>query len=273
MQRGVPATPIIALTASVMEEDRRAAREAGMDGFTTKPVELPRLLDEIAQVIGVAFERHAEAPLLRTDESSALAIDWGRGLELWGDAQAFEQTLQRFCGEYQDVSALFGPMLARSEFTDGAMRVHRLRGAAANLMLPRVAAVALTLEQAFRSRDDVGARNAIARLATEIAAVQAEGSQQSQDTQATTGAVDRAGLVRHCTEALEALRHGELVESALQAIELGLEGLGRTETLARLHASLAGFDLVDATAIIQGLLDELRPNAVKDNVEDKHASA
>ena len=85
----------------------------------------------------------------------------------------------------------------------------------------------------------------------------------------TTGAVDRAGLLRHCTEALDALRHGELVESALQAIELGLEGLGRTEALARLHASLAGFDLADATDLIQGLLDELSSDAV----EDKHASA
>ena len=269
MQRGVPATPIIALTASVMEEDRRAAREAGMDGFTTKPVELPRLLDEIAQVVGVAFERHAEAPLARVSESSDMAIDWGRGLELWGDSLAFEQTLQRFCDEYQDVSALFVPMLNRNEFTDGSMRVHRLRGAAANLMLPRVTAVALTLEQAFRSRDDIGARNAIARLATEIATVRAEGSQQGQEAQVTTGAVDRAGLLRHCTEALDALRHGELVESALQAIELGLEGLGRTEALARLHASLAGFDLADATDLIQGLLDELSSDAV----EDKHASA
>jgi CheY-like chemotaxis protein len=39
---------IIALTASVMEEDRRRCREAGMDGFLSKPVrqdELARALE------------------------------------------------------------------------------------------------------------------------------------------------------------------------------------------------------------------------------------
>src|SRR5690606_28940672 len=38
-QQGLPSTPVIALTASVLEEDKRAAREAGMQGFATKPVD------------------------------------------------------------------------------------------------------------------------------------------------------------------------------------------------------------------------------------------
>ncbi len=41
-------TPIIALTADVLETGRRACREAGMDGFLTKPVE-PTQLDEMFQ--------------------------------------------------------------------------------------------------------------------------------------------------------------------------------------------------------------------------------
>ncbi|MDE2182587.1 MAG: response regulator [Alphaproteobacteria bacterium] len=44
--RGQPRTPIIALTADVLETGRRACREAGMDGFLTKPVE-PTQLDEM----------------------------------------------------------------------------------------------------------------------------------------------------------------------------------------------------------------------------------
>jgi PAS domain S-box-containing protein len=39
-------TPIIALTADVLETGRRACREAGMDGFLTKPIE-PTQLDEM----------------------------------------------------------------------------------------------------------------------------------------------------------------------------------------------------------------------------------
>ncbi len=43
---GRPRTPIIALTADVLETGRRACREAGMDGFLTKPVE-PNQLDDM----------------------------------------------------------------------------------------------------------------------------------------------------------------------------------------------------------------------------------
>jgi CheY-like chemotaxis protein len=39
-------TPIVALTADTLETGRRACREAGMDGFLTKPVE-PTQLDDM----------------------------------------------------------------------------------------------------------------------------------------------------------------------------------------------------------------------------------
>ena len=53
--RNRPATPIIALTASVFEETRQMVLNAGFDGFVRKPFQKQKLLQTIGQHLGIAY--------------------------------------------------------------------------------------------------------------------------------------------------------------------------------------------------------------------------
>ena len=56
-----PRTPIVALTADALETGRRACREAGMDGFLTKPVEPTQLDDMFAAFFPTESSAHNAA--------------------------------------------------------------------------------------------------------------------------------------------------------------------------------------------------------------------
>jgi CheY-like chemotaxis protein len=131
---GLRATPIIALTASVLEQDRRAAREAGMDGFASKPLEMDKLLAEIARVIGLAPAAEHSAAL---DVPADLAIDWPRGIQLWGSQQAMAAAIRRFLDEHAGSCAEVARLLQDNRREAAIELVHRLRGAAGNLALLR----------------------------------------------------------------------------------------------------------------------------------------
>jgi PAS domain S-box-containing protein len=169
---GREATPIIALTASVMESDRRAARAAGMDGFASKPLDVPRLRAEIRRVLGV------EAPVAPSDAAPASAesvIDWNKGIALWGNKLRMAGAIQGFLAELaqRHPLPLPGADPATLDWELAARSLHGIRGASANLALGKVSRLSANLEAAAKRREaDLPAR--LAPLRFELTLVQAE---------------------------------------------------------------------------------------------------
>ncbi|WP_231993178.1 MHYT domain-containing protein [Mitsuaria sp. 7] len=153
-------TPVVALTASVLEEDRQAALAAGMDGFAVKPVEPARLFAEIARVLGLTPGRSPASagpvPATRHSNDARIAdasrgpLDWQQGLRLWGSVTAWQRGLRRFAEEQREGVARLHQLTHTRQWIEMRGLVHRWRGVAGSLAMPGLLAAAQPVETALR---------------------------------------------------------------------------------------------------------------------------
>lgn len=143
-EAGWDRTPIIALTASVLEQDRLAAKQADMDGFSSKPIELPLLLAEMARVLhGVTFSppaTHIEQTMTQQD------IDLNKGVMLWGDLQIYLHEVGQYLLETpRHIDNLTDAIQANDPATLKLI-AHANKGVSANLALPKMQSIYHALE-------------------------------------------------------------------------------------------------------------------------------
>lgn len=141
-------TPVIALTASVLEDDRRQALESGMDGFAIKPIDIPELTREIARVLGIqagpAVDRRAIHELTVVDDNVVA--------QLWPDAIAHQRAVARFLSAEDNQP---DTLRQQPHATDTASLAHRLRGVAGNLGLKALVNALEALESALAQNQPV----------------------------------------------------------------------------------------------------------------------
>lgn len=145
-QSGRDRTPIIALTASVLEQDRIAAAEAGMDGFASKPIELPLLLAEIQRVLQL------EAVAISTDTSpfppATTHFDLKKGIQLWGDQQTYLHEVNVYVQESRKHITTLQQAIATQDHALLKQIAHANKGVSANLAL-------LTIQDSYHALEQV----------------------------------------------------------------------------------------------------------------------
>jgi PAS domain S-box-containing protein len=145
-EQGQPCLPVIALTASVSHEDREACMNAEMNGFVVKPVNMGQLVAEMARVLDWDGNMALPSPVtagttqVPTQSSVSDGVDWAQGEALWGDIGTLRAQMREWTRQTlgQTVPA---------EATAQRALAHRIRGAAANLGLCRIADMAEFLER------------------------------------------------------------------------------------------------------------------------------
>ena len=269
---GRPRVPVIAMTASVLAEHRRASLEAGMDGFASKPVDWFTLSHEIARVLGIGSSQALDAPAVERQA-------WNRhgGVHRWGGKEdAYLEALAHFHTQHAMLPQFLRGFADAADYPSLRMLAHKARGIAANLGLELLADALAELEQL--ADGDKGQHLAGVSLLPQALAGVAEAhetalalirDQRPAAAQAAQGAggdgidLERArragGLLR------EALGRGALDDAALAGLAAALAGHPAAARVTQVQAALADFDFdlaqqqLDAVLATLDTLDDPTP--------------
>ncbi|PUA98061.1 PAS domain S-box-containing protein [Acidovorax sp. 107] len=267
-QRRKP-VPVIALSASVLEQDRRNARAAGMDGFASKPLEPARLFREIARVLHLQPDApasvwsHLQTPARPADmppapQATAAAVDWERGTRLWGQRALLRDAVARLLADHAATPATLQALMAQPDMDAARALAHRLRGAAGNLALGPLQTLAQRIEEAAHSLDRTALQPLVAALPTALQAVQ-----QALAHEAEAAAAPAPGVGQHAPltadQCQQALAAAQALQQALAQSELAqppldvLVQLLPADVTERLQEAIDRFDFDQAVVQLQQL--------------------
>jgi PAS domain S-box-containing protein len=155
---GRPRTPIIALSANVMSEDRERCIAAGMDEHLAKPLDTARLADCLMRYL--------------TAVSPPPAVDLAALHELTGGDVEFERELiATFVSSGDQCLAEIVAALALQDLETVGRRAHSLKGASANIHALSLSLAASDLEQAARAKLLPAMDGLVAQLRERLSAV------------------------------------------------------------------------------------------------------
>ena len=175
--RAREALPVIAMTANVFDEDRRACLEAGMVDFVFKPIEPEHFFRTLLKWLpqrdrGMAKLNVPMALLLgeqREDANPYPGIDVEAGLKTWRQKDVYGKFLRKFVQDYAQAASEMAQALARGEYAAVSTQAHKIKGAAGNLALVDVARLARDIHQGLKAGLDVTATIAQLNVALQTA--------------------------------------------------------------------------------------------------------
>ena len=176
-QHQLPAIPIIALTASVLAEDKKAAFDAGMNGFANKPVNIDLLNAEIARVLNITFNQSVLSVVDNTSVDQL--IDEKAGVALWGSKRTLFTEIDKFAKSSTQIKSKFSEALNEEHWQELKHLAHSYKGVSANLALSSLVTTFTQLENAIHKSDKV----ATASILTEVYRLLSDIMQRLYDTE------------------------------------------------------------------------------------------
>lgn len=154
-------TPIIAVSAHSLSDERKSLLQAGMDGYLAKPIDEQMLASVLARytqqpVIPVERENGSMVQLLAEQDDSQLSLDWPLATrQAANKSDLARDLLQMLLDSLPDVQQHIETRMAGHPVADRLPLIHKLHGSCGYSGVPRLKQLCYTLETALRKGTDV----------------------------------------------------------------------------------------------------------------------
>ncbi|MFN3954241.1 MAG: PAS domain S-box protein [Pararhodobacter sp.] len=166
--------PILALTANALRDEVSRARNAGFDGFLTKPISLGKLAEALQPWLA-AQHRGASDGKGAAAQAAGAAIDASQHAELIGtDPAAVNDFLRAYQAISADLVEKFADAVGAGDAESAAMIVHRLKSSSRWIGAGRLGDLCEALETAARGGDTGLLARRVAEFRRQHAEVDAE---------------------------------------------------------------------------------------------------
>ena len=254
-EQGRRPTPIIALTASVLSQDKETAQKAGMNGFANKPLKPEQLYGEMARALSLSSAEFDPAPSVH----SAAHIDFEHGELLWGSRERQSKEISAFLRDRAPELEAYKTRSHRSG-PDFAKTLHTFKGLAGNLGLMQLAHLLSCLEHAEAHEHET----LLASISQELTLIQ----KRLNPIAADLPREERDALLQSepIIDLLEALKRcagrGEIDQALAEQLNI-LEGTKHQHQSKLISEALENFDFELAIERVESLINTLTTDTPK----------
>ncbi|KPA12408.1 protein containing Signal transduction response regulator, receiver region, partial [Candidatus Magnetomorum sp. HK-1] len=152
--------PIIALTASLMKEERDRCKQAGMDFVVGKPIDFDQLFAAMEKTVhpwrGQSFKKIKKTPDFNYEKMmpSLKGIDTKKGLKTWTNKESYTRALIRFSSEFKNAPDKIARHIDTGDIEKAHSLAHSLKGISGNLSVVDVYNAALETDSAIQKKQD-----------------------------------------------------------------------------------------------------------------------
>jgi two-component system sensor histidine kinase/response regulator len=259
-------TPIIALSAAVMQKDVEFSRSAGMQHHLAKPIEKEKLFEVISEYFPFVENENVKQEENLDDISEEDEIDQNSNqqIEIYGidseelceliydDQELFISLMKKFKSNYQNIDEMLETLSSEKEFKSF---IHKLKGASGSVKAKRVFEICVAIEKADSDQIDSLVENLKGELKLIFDSIQNKLLTLEDQENLDSNEISKSETKTILEDILEDLKMDNYIKSSRieEALNI-IKNMTDKDTFNKVEANFNNYEYEELIDLLEGVL-------------------